>query len=293
MADYQVGRGGSANVFGAEFHNGVVAVKVLSRSRQDFAILRREIGILMRIRHPHVLLLLGAVTKENPLGLAIVSELCMGGSVYHRIFDEVNSAFSTRTGLVVAAQVGSALTYLHSVNIQHRDVKTQNVFLLCRDLTSPHAKLGDFGQSRFACADGQQTPGTIRGTAGYMAPEMVRGEAYGLPADVYAFGLFVYEVLTRKRAWSHTEIAQIFRQLYPNSTRFLRAETDLATIIDVIKHANRTGLLPNLATLDEAVNGDAQGLVRSCLSVDPGERPTIGNATSVLRTRLVARLPGN
>merc|ERR1719353_664692 len=102
MADYQVGSGGCANVFGAELHNGVVAVKVLSRSREHFAIFRREIGILMRIRHPHVLLLLGAVTKENPMGLAIVSEMCMGGSVFHRIFQENNPEFTTRTGLVVS-----------------------------------------------------------------------------------------------------------------------------------------------------------------------------------------------
>jgi serine/threonine protein kinase len=291
MADYQVGSGGCSIVFGAELHQGVVAVKVLSRSRDHFTILRREIGILMRIRHPHVLLMLGAVTRENPMGLAIVSEMCMGGSVFHRIFQENNPAFTTRTGLVVAGQVGSALTYLHSINIQHRDVKASNVFLLCRDLTWPHAKLGDFGQSRLRQSpDGQQTPGTDVGTAGYMAPEMMSGETYGTPADVYAFGLFVYEVLVRERAWTKEHIFELYRQLHPTSSRGLDERADMATILDLLKHANLRGVLPNLSKLDEVLTGGAQDFVKSCLSIDPRQRPNVGQATNVIRSRLAVRL---
>ena len=54
------------------------------------------------------------------------------------------------------------------------------------------------------------------------------GEKYGAPADVYAFGLFVYEVLARKRAWTQEDMCKIYEQLYPNNGRGFDERADMS-----------------------------------------------------------------
>jgi serine/threonine protein kinase len=90
-------------------------------------------------------------------------------------------------------QMADALAFVHSHNIIHRDIKSQNFFLT----ESGDIRLGDFGLCRKALA---QTI-TVGGTDVYMAPEMVLGKRYGKEADIWALGCVLFEMCTGKFMW--------------------------------------------------------------------------------------------
>ena len=109
--------------------------------------------------------------------------------------------------MILESEVGSALAYLHGRRYQHRDVKSSNVFLLNRSIQEPIAKLGDFASCRVYESGGLQTPGHTVGTPGYMAPEMARDEPYDQSADIFSFGLLLYELIAQKRAWNIEDLS--------------------------------------------------------------------------------------
>ncbi len=102
--------------------------------------------------------------------------------------------------LTIALQVADAIRSAHSAGIIHRDIKPQNIMLLDAD-THVVAKLGDFGIARDLNGGSlfslTQT-GQILGTPDYLAPEQVLGDPGGKQADIYAFGIVLYELLTGK-----------------------------------------------------------------------------------------------
>jgi serine/threonine-protein kinase len=104
--------------------------------------------------------------------------------------------------LVIARQIASALHAVHEAQLAHLDVKGDNVLLTRRATLHlarrDHAKLIDFGISRFTATSGQQVPpGILMGTPEYMAPEQVtQPERADGRADVYALGVLIYEMLS-------------------------------------------------------------------------------------------------
>ena len=116
------------------------------------------------------------------------------------------------TGLAseTATQIARGLAAAHERGIVHRDLKPENVYLTNDGLV----KVLDFGLARHVVEEdrgpgdtasptlpGHTTPGTVLGTAGYMAPEQVRGQAADARADVFAFGALLYEMLAGARAF--------------------------------------------------------------------------------------------
>jgi serine/threonine-protein kinase len=104
--------------------------------------------------------------------------------------------------LVIARQTASALHAVHEAQLAHLDVKGDNVLLTRRATLHrarrDHAKLIDFGISRFTATSGQQVPhGILMGTPEYMAPEQVtQPERADGRADIYALGVLIYEMLS-------------------------------------------------------------------------------------------------
>lgn len=94
----------------------------------------------------------------------------------------------------IGTDVADVLTYVHEQGVVHRDVKPSNVLLAA----DGRVRLADFGISRLAGATGMTAADTRLGTVAYMAPEQVRGEHIGPPADVYALGLVLLEAVTRE-----------------------------------------------------------------------------------------------
>jgi eukaryotic-like serine/threonine-protein kinase len=99
--------------------------------------------------------------------------------------------------LAIAQQIASALAAAHAAGIVHRDLKSDNIFLIESRGRRDHVKVLDFGISRFLSADRTAIGGNLLGTPEFMAPEMVlTPESIDQRADVYALGVVLYEMLT-------------------------------------------------------------------------------------------------
>ena len=147
--------------------------------------LRREADIAARLNHPNICDLVGVAADEECFCLAY--EFCEGGSLLSLLSD------STRyyEYLPVALDVANGMAYLHSRNVIHRDLKPSNI-LLTRD---HRAKIADFGLS--VAYTGQELTAET-GSYKYMAPEVIRHESYSSNADVYSFGLVLWQLITRE-----------------------------------------------------------------------------------------------
>lgn len=147
--------------------------------------LRREADIAARLTHPNVCDLIGVAADQECFCLAY--EFCEGGSLLSLLSD--HSRYYEY--LPIALDVANGMAYLHSRNVIHRDLKPSNI-LLTRD---HRAKISDFGMSVANC--GQELTAET-GTYRYMAPEVIRHESYSSNADVYSFGICLWQLITRE-----------------------------------------------------------------------------------------------
>ncbi|EGR29972.1 protein kinase domain protein, partial [Ichthyophthirius multifiliis] len=85
-------------------------------------------------------------------------------------------------------QISQAISYLHKINIMHRDIKTENIII-----TNEIAKLADFGYSRKS--NQQNIRNTFCGTLDYLSPEIINGQNYDIYVDIWAFGVLTYQLL--------------------------------------------------------------------------------------------------
>jgi Tol biopolymer transport system component len=182
-----------------------VAVKILPPAfAADTDRLRRfeqEARSVASLSHPNVVAV-HDVGAENGLRF-LVTEFLEGKTLRERLQE---GALPVSKAVEYALQVARGLAGAHDRGIVHRDLKPENIFLT-RD---GHAKLLDFGlakvQSMAASADvtaaSHTSAGVVLGTAGYMAPEQVRGEAADHRADIFSFGAILYEMLGGKRAFA-------------------------------------------------------------------------------------------
>ena len=193
----ELGRGGMATVYLAEDtkHGRMVALKVL-RPETSAAIgaerFRREIEILARLHHPHIVALHDSGATGDQLWY--VMPHVEGESLRARLQRESKLPPAEATRL--AREIASALGHAHRQGIVHRDVKPENV-LLAEGL----AQVADFGIAhRSTTADDatafETTAGFAPGTLRYMAPEQIAGGTVDARTDLYALACVLYEMLT-------------------------------------------------------------------------------------------------
>jgi len=138
--------------------------------------LRNEIEILKRLDHPHIVRAME--TFEYRHQIFIVMELCSGGDLYSR------DPYTEEEAARIASSILSAIAYMHSRNILHRDLKYENV-LFVNDSPKSEIKLIDFGLSKIYGDNTELTEGV--GTIYTMAPEVLKGN-YTSKADVWSVG---------------------------------------------------------------------------------------------------------
>ena len=195
VMDDVIDSGAFGEVYRARWCGNRVAVKqlrgatVTDKSRASF---QREIFVMNCLRHPNIVLLLGAC--QTPPHLCIVMELLLGGSLYHMIYDN-GYKMTLKQIQQVSLDITCGLQYLHGINILHRDLKSKNV-LLTNNQFPCQAKLCDFGLARMRQETATMT-GNI-GTVHWTAPEIMNSKRYRFTADVYSFGMVLYEMASGK-----------------------------------------------------------------------------------------------
>ncbi len=185
-----------------------VAVKILTEQGcadpEAKARFLQEARMAGNIQHDNIIQIFDFGEEEGrPF---MVMEFLVGQDLRDAIKAEATGGFPDK--LRIAVQVARALEYVHSKKIIHRDIKPENVHLDA----SGKAKLMDFG---IAKAEGlsMTKAGFALGTPYYMAPEQVLGEQVGEPADVYAFGIMLFEMFTGAKPITGETVERLFYQI--------------------------------------------------------------------------------
>src|SRR5437660_3493621 len=196
LFDRELGRGGVATVYLAEDrrHGRGVAIKVL-RPEVAAAIgadrFLREIAIVARLTHPHVLPLIDS--GEGAGSLYYVMPYVRGESLRQRLVRE--RRLPVRDALRIAREVGLGLDFAHREGFIHRDVKPENILL-----ADGQAMIADFGIGRAiaqAGGEGITEVGLAIGTPEYMSPEQAAGQRQlDGRCDIYSLACVVFEMLT-------------------------------------------------------------------------------------------------
>jgi tRNA A-37 threonylcarbamoyl transferase component Bud32 len=208
----QIGSGGEGAVYRALWQGSPVAVKVWHETGwgdAQLASVCREVEVLRRLRHPHIVEFYGACTK--PPHWCLVMEYAEGGTLadlLHGPNAPRDTGLPALQLLQLGTEIASALDYLHSARIVHRDLKPQNV-LLSRD---GHAALTDFGIAKHKPGDFLTTKNVGAGTSAYMAPELFGGGEINERVDQYAFGIVLWQMLTGGVPWKGMAALQVRRR---------------------------------------------------------------------------------
>ncbi|KAF5752130.1 serine/threonine-protein kinase pakF-like isoform X1 [Tripterygium wilfordii] len=202
----QIGQGSCGTVYHALWYGSDVAIKVFSKQEYSDDVIhcfRQEVSVMKRLRHPNILLFMGAVT--SPQRLCIVTEFLPRGSLF-RLLQRSTSKLDWRRRIHMALDVARGMNYLHHCNppIIHRDLKSSNL-LVDRNWT---VKVGDFGMSRLK-HETYLTTKTGRGTPQWMAPEVLRNEPSDEKSDVYSYGVILWELVTEKTPWDSLNSMQV------------------------------------------------------------------------------------
>ncbi|XP_017853213.1 serine/threonine-protein kinase fused isoform X2 [Drosophila busckii] len=182
----------------------VVAIKVISkrgRSNRELKNLRRECDIQARLKHPHVIEMMESF--ESKFDLFVVTEFALMD--LHR-FLSFNGSMPEEEAQLVVCHLVSALYYLHSNRILHRDLKPQNVLLD----KNKNAKLCDFGLARNMTM-GTHVLTSIKGTPLYMAPELLAEQPYDHHADMWSLGCIAYESMAGQPPFCATSILHLVK----------------------------------------------------------------------------------
>ncbi|KAL5782850.1 hypothetical protein ACOSP7_007879 [Xanthoceras sorbifolium] len=196
----KIGEGGYGPVYKCYLDHTPVAIKVLrpdaAQGRSQF---QQEVEVLSCIRHPNMVLLLGACPEYG----CLVYEFMANGSLEDRLFRRGNSPpLSWQLRFKIAAEIGTGLLFLHQTKpepLVHRDLKPGNI-LLDRNFVS---KISDVGLARLvppSVADNvtQYRMTSTAGTFCYIDPEYQQTGMLGIKSDVYSLGIMFLQLITAK-----------------------------------------------------------------------------------------------
>ncbi|KAL4235214.1 Serine/threonine-protein kinase Nek4 [Mactra antiquata] len=171
------------------------ALKIMDLTKMDDGEMKlalQEIQLLSSLDHQHVLSYVTCFRQDT--NLCIVTEYCPNGDLSDYIENQHGNKLEEDRLIEWFRQIASAVEYLHSKNIIHRDLKVQNVFLDA----NMDCKLGDLGIARIlnSTTDFAQTQ---IGTLHYMSPEIFMGIPYNFKTDIWSLAIVIYELATLEK----------------------------------------------------------------------------------------------
>ncbi|XP_013604103.1 PREDICTED: serine/threonine-protein kinase HT1-like isoform X3 [Brassica oleracea var. oleracea] len=194
---HKIASGSYGNLYKGTYLSQEVAIKILKPERLDSELEKefsQEVFIMRKVRHKNVVQFIGACTK--PPHLCIVTEFMPGGSVYDYLHKQ-KGVFKLPALFKVAIDICKGMNYLHQNNIIHRDLKAANLLMDENEVV----KVADFGVARVKAQTGVMTAET--GTYRWMAPEVIEHKPYDHKADVFSYGIVLWELLTGKLPYEY------------------------------------------------------------------------------------------
>ncbi|XP_031268961.1 probable serine/threonine-protein kinase SIS8 isoform X2 [Pistacia vera] len=249
----RIGLGSYGEVYRGEWHETEVAVKRFldqDISGESLVEFKKEVLLMRKLRHPNVVLFMGAVTRVP--NLSIVTEFLPRGSLY-RLLHRPNNQLDERRRLRMALDAARGMNYLHNCTpvIVHRDLKSPNL-LVDRNWV---VKVCDFGLSRMKNSTFLSSRSTA-GTAEWMAPEVLRNEPSDEKCDVYSFGVILWELSTMQQPWGGMNPMQV---------------------VGAVGFQHRRLDIPN------NMNPAIADIIRKCWQTDPRLRPTFAEILAALK----------
>ena len=201
--EYLLGEGGFGKVYKGKWNGTDVAVKEIrtqlrNRSQQE-SLIKNEVGIHARIRHPNIVQIMCiSYTQKSVL---LVSEFVDGCDLETAIFDKVECLIGKEG--CYGRQICQGVAYLHGRNPQiiHQDIKPSNVLINPKGET---AKLCDLGLSKLKLVGAATTTcaSSVPGTLMYMAPEGMLNRKTYVQSDIWALGCTLLELITKEEVWN-------------------------------------------------------------------------------------------
>ncbi|MBZ0277283.1 MAG: serine/threonine protein kinase [Anaerolineae bacterium] len=275
----RIGQGGMGTVYrGIDTRTSQpVAVKVLlqeilARSgKEAVERFRREVDALRRLDHPNIIKLLG--TAKDGQNYCIIMEYASGGSLAQVL--EKEGRLPLKRVLEIGLDIADALTRAHRMEIIHRDIKPDNV-LLTADGTP---RLTDFGVARIKDRTQLTQSGYVVGTGSYLSPEACRGQSLDARADIWAFGVLLYEMLAGRRPFDGENPAAVITSILLEPLRDLRqyrsdVPDGMTRLIRRMLEKDRDRRIASArqvgAEIEALLNGGETGLTRTLETVDVG-----------------------
>ncbi|GBG76369.1 hypothetical protein CBR_g22116 [Chara braunii] len=302
--EHMIGKGGAfGHVYWGKLSDTSppVAIKVMegrlteSKQKQFVA----EVNTLSRLHHQNLVNLLGYCEDERRS--ALVYPFFPGGSLFQRLHARSSvrgqptfPPLTLTQRASIALQIAEGLRYLHSSVVPpviHRDIKSSNVLVRDGEEGKIHAVVSDFGLATFvervydASVEDVVRSTSAAGTKGYMDPMYVNNRKLTVKADVYAFGVVIYELLTGKRAIWEENGQEIPLTDWVKHFGWLPAT-----------HLHTKGVLDRCLGDDIGKGCDEENMVcemlrlaADCTEEDDDRRPDIGTAAERLKTTIAEK----
>ena len=177
----------------------------MTNSEDNVAGFIEECNMLKNLRHPNILLFMGASCKAPYY--FVVTEFCENGNLFELLHQHKNISLNWDERRRIALEVALGMNYLHSFEppILHRDLKSMNV-LLDKNF---QVKIADFGSTKFLEVQMTKQKGTFQ----WMAPEVIKSSSYTEKADVFSFGIIMHELASRQPPYYGVDKKEVARNV--------------------------------------------------------------------------------